>query len=78
LQDYGYVTKQTKLNVWRNKMRKGQQSEPRRELRARAGSAAPGSHRQLERFARNLNEEAKKKQKLREQLDEIKSAMSQY
>ena len=78
LQDYGYVTKQSQLNVWRNKMRKGEKSEPRRDLRTRAGSAAPGSHRQLERFARNLNEEAKKKQKLREQLDEIKSAMSQY
>lgn len=38
----------------------------------------PASHRQLDKFALQLNEEAKRKQKLRAQLDEIKSNMSQY
>ena len=73
-----FNSKQQRLNALRHKMRQGQPQGPRYSKSASGARSHTVGNSQLNKFAVQLSEEAKRKQKLRVQLDEIKSNMSQY
>ena len=77
LSDYSFVNQQKAKLEWRDRMREQPRSQASARRNANTRSAQPNSRRKLDRFASKLNEEARKKEILREQLDEIKSVMSQ-
>ena len=63
-----------KQHKYSRKAPSGSVKKPTRPMSAKAGSNTA----KLNKFAKSLNEEARKKQKLRAQMDEIRSNMSTY
>lgn len=86
LKNYGFVNKQKRLDNLLGKQKPRHRmtrlasadNYNRGKARKGPGSAQPKMTQKLDEFAIKLNEEARKKQKLRAAIDEIKSNMSMY
>ena len=70
---YAKINTEMKATQPRNQYYRMQKSQPKR-----INSAQPAVRRELDKLSQKLNEEQRRKQKIRAQIDEIKSNMSQY